>query len=336
MMAGRLEGLVGLVTGGGGGLGRAVALEMAREGAKLVVNDLGTAASGAGRDSQRAQAVVDQIVADGGAAVADAGDVAEWDDAEAMVTKALVEWGKLDILVNAAGILRMGTPFDTSPEDFDVILRVNLRGVFNTTRHAAAHWAQRREYGRLINFASGASIISQPTLLAYSTSKTGIIGLTRSCANALAAYKVTANCIRPSASTRMMDFTSPTAWKVLEQTGREQSELAAGTGLDPAHAAPLIVFLASPAAGHVSGRLFEGRAGRYVLWSEPEQERVLEEDFLKDPEAVYAGLEHSLCAPLSLRDLKMPMPPLDELGDWKATYGTRVPTWSFGEPAVQK
>src|SRR5690348_7711912 len=118
-MAGRLAGLTGVVTGGGRGLGRAIALEMAREGAAVVVNDLGTEHSGGGRDPQRAQTVVDQIVAEGGDAVADGGDVGEWGDAERMIATAIDRWGKLDILVNVAGIIRMGTPVDTEPEDWD-------------------------------------------------------------------------------------------------------------------------------------------------------------------------------------------------------------------------
>src|SRR5262249_6166340 len=144
---------------------------------------------------------------EGGEAVADAGDVTSWEDAESLIQRAIDRWGKLDILVNVAGIVRLGTPVDTAPEDFDAVIRVHLRGFFNTTHFAAKHWVARREYGRLINFASGASLISQPTLLAYSTAKTGVVGFTRSCANSLVSYGVTANCIRPSAATAMMDLT---------------------------------------------------------------------------------------------------------------------------------
>jgi hypothetical protein len=130
----------------------------------------------------------------------------------------------------------------------------------------------------------------------------------------------------------MMDVTRPDAWKVREETGQMQSESAEGTALDPAHIAPLIVFLASPAAANVSGRLLEGKSNRYVLWSEPHEERLLEVDFLADPEGVYAGLEQTIGAGLSLRDLKMPMPPLAELGDWKTTYGTATPIWDGMAP----
>jgi NAD(P)-dependent dehydrogenase (short-subunit alcohol dehydrogenase family) len=321
---GRLEGLTALVNGGGRGLGRAIALEFAREGARVVVNDLGTAWDGRGRDSERAQAVVDAIRDFGAEAIADAGDIGDLEDARAMVQKAIDAWGKLDILVNAAGIIRLGTPIDTAPEDWDAIIRVHLRGYFNTTQFAARHWVERGEYGRLINFASGASLVSQPTILAYSAAKTGVVGFTRSCANALAAYNVTANCIRPSAATGMGDELGQ-ARRFREETGQKASEAAVGTARDPVHVAPLVVFLASPAAGHVSGRLLEGRGGRYVLWSEPHEERVVELDFLTEPDRLYAELEETLCADLSLRDLKMPMAPIDELGDWKSEYGVQAP-----------
>jgi NAD(P)-dependent dehydrogenase (short-subunit alcohol dehydrogenase family) len=328
-VAGRLDGLTAVVTGGGRGLGRAVALEFAREGARVVVNDLGTAGTGEGRDATRSQAVVTEIEQLGGEALADGGDVSNADDARAMVEKSIAAWGRLDILVNAAGNIRLGTPVDTAPEDWDAIMAVHLRGYFNTTSVAARHWIERGDYGRLINFASGSSLVSQPSLLAYSTAKTGLLGFTRSCANALAAYNVTANAIRPSAATGMADHL-PQSRRALEETGSLPSATAAGTSKDPAHIAPLIVFLASPAAAHISGRLWEGRGGKYVLWSEPHEERALDRDFLADPDGVYAGLEE-LGAGLSLADLPMPMVRLDELGDWKHDYGIQVPTLAFDD-----
>jgi NAD(P)-dependent dehydrogenase (short-subunit alcohol dehydrogenase family) len=324
-VAGRLEGLVAVVNGGGGGLGRATALGLAREGARVVVNDVGSLATGGGRDPQRAKLVADQIVAEGGKAVADGGDISDWADAEAMINKAIETYGKLDILINCAGIIRFGTAVDTSPEDFDAILHVHLRGYFNTTHFAARHWVDRNEYGRLINYASGASLVSQPTLLAYSTAKSGVLGFTRSCANALVSYNVTANCVRPDAATRMHDVSGSAA----QQQGARASEHAEGTTGDPIHVVPLIVFLASPEAGHVSGRLFEARGNKYVLWSEPSQEKVMEKNFLTDPAGVYEGLASTVCDGLSLRDLKMPMAPFEQIGDWKNDYGVLVPAWDF-------
>jgi NAD(P)-dependent dehydrogenase (short-subunit alcohol dehydrogenase family) len=324
-VGGRLEGLVALVNGAGRGLGKASAVGLAREGARVVVNDLGTGPHGDGSDPSRAESVAREIRAQGGEAIADAGDITQLEDAERSVAAAIETYGKLDILVNCAGIIRLGTVVDTSPEDFDDVIRVHLRGYFNTTCFAARHWVARKEYGRLINFASGASLISQPTLLAYSTAKAGVLGLTRSCANALVAYNVTANCIRPTAATVMSDL----ARRVPGDHGPAPSEVASGTLRDPSHVVPLVVFLASPMAGHVSGRLLEGRGSRYVLWSEPTEERVLEKNFLEDPEAVYRGLADEVAAGLSLKDLKMPMAPFSQIGDWADRYGFMVPRWDF-------
>jgi 3-oxoacyl-[acyl-carrier protein] reductase len=271
-------------------------------------------------------------VAAGGEAIADGGDIAEWADARAMIGTALEAWGRLDIVANVAGIIRLGAPWDTTQEDFDAIVAVQLRGYFNTTHFAARHWVDHPGYGRIVNFASGAALVSQPTMLAYSAAKAGVVGLTRSTANALAAYGVTANCIRPAAATRMEDVTSAVARQQHDETGRWPSETAEGTLGDPVHVTPLVVFLASAAAGHVSGRLLEGRGGRYVLWSEPHEERAVELDFLSEPERVYDELETTLCAGLSLRDLKDPMAPLSEIGaDWKERFGVRPPPWRFGQ-----
>lgn len=318
----RLEGLVAVVNGAGQGLGRATAMGLAREGASVVVNDLGTSPQGEGRRSDRAEAVAEQIRAEGGHAVADSGDISDVSEAEQLIDTAIETFGKLDILVNCAGILRLGTVFDADPEDFDAVLRVHLRGYFNTSHFAAKHWVKRAEYGRLINFASGSSTLSHPTLVAYSTAKAGVVGLTRSCANALVAYGVTANCIRPQAATPMADFAKPES----QRAGVPASVDAKGTNSDPAHVVPLVVFLASPASGHVSGRFIEGRANSYAVWSEPEPETHFSLNYLTDPDGVYEGLQQ-MTAALQLEDLKMPMAPVDD--DWKTTFGIVAPRWDF-------
>jgi NAD(P)-dependent dehydrogenase (short-subunit alcohol dehydrogenase family) len=321
-----LDGLSAVVNGGGRGIGQAVALEFARQGASVVVNDLGANADGS-RDPSRAQRVVDQVRAEGGEATANSGDIADPSDAEAMIGTAIEEYGKLDILVNAAGNVYLGTIVDTTPEEFDSIMRVHVRGYFNTSRLAAQHWVERAEYGRLINFVSMAAQVSFPSLFAYSTAKSAIVGMTRSTANALVSYNVTANCIRPSASTGMSDFLSPVE-DPSRPSRRIYSENAPGTAADPAHIAPMVAYLASPAAAHVSGRFLEARGGHYALWTEPVRERTFDGEFLEDPDGVYDGI-HEMLAGLSLRDLKMPMPPFAELGDWKKKYGTMVPAWDF-------
>ena len=291
------------------------------------MNDLGTSPFGEGRRGDRAEAVVEQIVAEGGQAVADSGDISDWSDAERLIDTAIETYGKLDILVNCAGILRFGTIFDSSPEDFDAVLRVHLRGYFNTSHFASKHWVKRTEYGRLINFASGSSLLSHPTLVAYSTAKAGVVGLTRSCANALVAYGVTANCVRPQAATPMADAAKPES----RRAGVPASRDAEGTNSDPVHVVPLIVFLASPASAHISGRFIEGRANSYVVWSEPAPEKQFTANFLTDPESIFEGLER-ITSGLQLEDLKMPMAPVDSLGDWRATYGIVAPRW---EPSKQ-
>ena len=326
-MPGRLDGLVAVVNGAGRGIGRAVAREFAQQGARLIVNDVGLNADGS-RDPERAQLVADEIVAAGGEAVADVGDIAEPDQAKAMIGAALERFGKLDILVNAAGNVHLGTIVDTTDDEFDSIMRVHVRGYFNTTRLAARHWVERGEYGRLINFVSMAAIVSHPSLFAYATAKSAIVGLTRSCANALVSYRVTANCIRPNAASGMSDALSPAAREHRERTGQLASDAAVGTTSDPAHIAPMVTYLASPDAAHVTGRLVEARGGHYALWYEPAPERIFNGDFLADPDGVYDGL-HKMFAGLSPRDLRMPMPPLSQLGDWKKKYGTNVPAWDF-------
>jgi 3-oxoacyl-[acyl-carrier protein] reductase len=316
MMAGRLDGLVALVTGGGRGIGRGVAETFAAEGASVVVNDLGTSAFGDGADASPAQQVADEITAGGGSAIADTGDITDPAAAAAMVEKAIDTFGKLDILANIAGTIRLCTIADCSDEDWNSQMRVHLRGYFNTTQNAARHWMDRGVYGRLINFTSGAGHWqSQPSVLSYSTAKSGVIGFTRACANSLAVYNVTANCVSPRTGGG-----TPMADAVMKDS---DSSTAAGTERDPLHIAPMVTFLASPAAGNVSGRVFGAYAGRYTLWSEPTEEREAVRDFLTDPDGVYAEIERSLCSGLSLADLPSPTTKLPD--DWRDQFGIRVP-----------
>lgn len=323
-MAGRLEGKTALITGGGSGHGRGIALTMAQEGARVVVADVGTSAFGHGSDAGRAHSVVDEILDRGGQALADTGDITDRDAARNMVDRTIDAFGKLDILVNVAGHLRLCTITDISADDWDSQMQVHLYGYFNTTHFAAQHWVSRRDYGRLINFTSDAGIWhGQPSLVSYCAAKAGVIGFTRACANALAAYGVTCNAIGPHGSTPMGDAS---------MGGRMvPSSEAVGTERDPVHCAPLVVFLGSPDAAHVSGRVFGTYGGRYTLWSEPREEREVHVNFLAAPDRLYQELASSLTAGLSLRDLKHPMLPLDALGEnWRETYGVRVPHLDMG------
>ena len=272
-MGNKLEGKVAIVTGAGHGIGRGVALLMGQEGAKVVACDFGGSVEGEGSSQAPAQQVVDQITAAGGEALPHFGDVSKWDDAEDMVRTAIARWGKLDILVNVAGILRERMVFNMTEDEWDDVIRVHLKGTFCTTHFASIHWRQRREYGRLINFTSSAGIDGSAGQPNYAAAKAGIIGFTRSCANALVRYNVTSNCIAPNASTRMTDRGLAPAAQLRESAGPPPSETAAGTERDPDNVAPAVVYLASEAAGNISGRIIVAGGYHMGLYSEREQVR---------------------------------------------------------------
>lgn len=246
-----LDGKVALVTGAGQGLGRSHALELARLGVRVVVNDVGRSLTGE-VESSAAERVVDEIRAAGGDAVADHGDVADWDAARAMVQRGIDEWGRFDILVNNAGFLRDRMLFNMSEQDFDDVVRVHLKGHFCTMRHAAEHWRAASKaiegpvYGRIVNTASEAMLIGSPGQPNYAPAKAGVVALTLVAANSLGRLGVTANAIAPRARTRMTaDLPGFRAAPVVD-------------GFDPfgvEHVSPVVAYLASPAAAHVSGQL---------------------------------------------------------------------------------
>ena len=252
---------VAIVTGAGRGIGRAVAMALAGQGAHVVVNN---------RSADAGRAVVAEITRVGGSAIGHRGDVGSTADANELVDLALSRWGRIDIVVNNAGHTSAGTILEATDDDFDEIVRVHLRGAFNTARAAARHWVARAEYGRLINMVSRGGIDGVPSHVAYAAAKAGIIGLTRSTASALVAYNVTCNCIAPTAATRMLDGMD-VAKQHFERTGRWPSEVAEGTELDPANVAPLAVYLASTAAANISGRIFGARGLTYTLYNELEE-----------------------------------------------------------------
>ena len=192
---GRLEGKVAIVTGAGRGIGRGEALALASEGAAVVVNDLGGSTAGEGSDAAPAQQVADEITAAGGRAVANFGNVADFEAAGAMVQQALDEFGRLDILVNNAGILRDRMVFNMTREEWDQVIAVHLTGTFNTIKHAAVVMRQQRS-GRIINTSSisGLGFVGQTN---YAAAKEGIVGLTRTVAMDLGRYGVTCNALRP-------------------------------------------------------------------------------------------------------------------------------------------
>ncbi|MFJ3226717.1 3-oxoacyl-ACP reductase [Streptomyces sp. NPDC086783] len=266
-MALPLEGLTAIVTGAGRGLGRAEALELARLGAAVVVNDYGQPGrDGSGQASAGpAEEVAAEIRAAGGTAVAHTGDVADHAEARALVESALEEFGKLDILVNNAGILRDRMIFSMSEEEWDSVVRVHLKGHFNTSHFASVHWRQRSKaagrpvYGRIVNTSSEAFLAGSAGQPNYAAAKGGIVGLTTSTALALAKYGVTANVICPRARTRMTE-------DVFAGLARPE---AGPDPLAPEHVAPLVGYLASPAAARVNGQLLVVHGGMVAIVERP-------------------------------------------------------------------
>ncbi|MEW2139216.1 3-oxoacyl-ACP reductase [Streptomyces sp. NPDC005409] len=263
-----LEGLSAIVTGAGRGLGRAEAIELARLGAGVVVNDFGQSGrDGSGEASATpAEEVAAEIRAAGGRAVAHLGDVADFAQARELVELAVSSFGKLDILVNNAGILRDRMVFSMSEEEWDSVIRVHLKGHFNTTHFASAHWRERSKaaggpvYGRIINTSSEAFLGGSAGQPNYAAAKGGIVGLTTSTALALAKYGVTANAICPRARTRMTEDVF--AGFQVPQEGRLDA-------LAPEHVSPLVGYLASPAAAKANGQLFVVHGGIVAVMERP-------------------------------------------------------------------
>lgn len=254
---GVLDGRVAAVTGAARGLGRVEALELSRLGARVVVADLGTDSRGRGQSVDEAEAVVDEILSAGGEAVAHHGDAADWNDAKAMVQKALDTWGDFHILVNNAGFCRDKMIFSMSEEDFDEVIRVHVKGHFVGIRHAAEYWRNKSKaigaatYGRIVSTSSEAFIFASTGQPNYAAAKAAIVAMTGSAAQALIRYGVTANTIMPRARTRMT-AEGPTAQLFAPPEG----------GFDtfaPEHVAPLVGYLASPAAERSSGNV-------YLVW----------------------------------------------------------------------
>jgi NAD(P)-dependent dehydrogenase (short-subunit alcohol dehydrogenase family) len=248
---GLLDGKVAIVTGAGRGIGRDHALALAREGAKVVVNDLGGSTAGEGEDATPAQSVADEIKAQGGEATANYGNVADFEQAGEMVAQAVSDFGRLDILINNAGILRDRMLVSMSEAEWDAVIAVHLKGHFAPTHHAANYWrAQSKEgnpiNGRVINTSSPSGVFGNVGQTNYGAAKAGIAAFTIIAAQELQRYGATVNCLAPNARTRMTENIF---------AGMEAAE-GAYDPLDPANISPVVVALCSDEAQNITGQCF--------------------------------------------------------------------------------
>lgn len=256
-----LEGKVGIITGAGRGIGRELALAMARAGAAVVVNDAGVAVDGTPESEQPARAVCAEIAATGGAAIADTGSVTGYDAARGMVAAALREFGRLDFVVNNAGIVRDVIFHRMTEEDWDAVIGVHLKGAFNVSR-AAAEVFRQQQSGTVLSMTSTSGLIGNYGQANYAAAKLGIVALTRSIALDMRRFNVRANAIAPFASTRMTDTIPDSDGAARERRERLRS-------LKPSFIAPLAIYLVSDAASAVTGQVFAVRGAEISLFSLP-------------------------------------------------------------------
>ncbi|HUJ75182.1 MAG TPA: SDR family oxidoreductase [bacterium] len=276
-MNGMLTGKVAIVTGSGRGIGRGVALLMAAHGAKVVVNDLGTSGEGQGQDATPAQEVVGEIKKAGGEAIANADSVSSFTGATNMVNAALKAFGRVDIVVNNAGILRDRMLHKMSPEDWQAVIDTHLGGHYNMCR-ATVNLFREQNFGRFINFTSTSGLIGNLGQTNYGTAKLGIVAFTRILALETRKYNITSNAISPFAWTRMTAS--------IPETDANRERLARSRRMKAEDIAPVAVWLASDSAKDVTGQIFGVRAGEIMVFSVPRPLRSIHRQGGWTPEQV--------------------------------------------------
>jgi NAD(P)-dependent dehydrogenase (short-subunit alcohol dehydrogenase family) len=268
---GVIDGRVAIITGGARGIGASISRLFAAEGASLVINDLGGSPDGTGSDEGPAKQIADEIAAAGGAAVADGGDIADVATGERLVRAAVEQFGRLDIVVNVAGILRDRMIFNLPEADWDEVIRVHLKGHYSTVRPASAYWREQRNpqgHYRIINFTSNSGLEGSPGQPNYAAAKMGIVGLTYSLAQALARYGVTANAIAPGAATRLT-ATIPADRRLSEIDESVRPEMS------PDNIAPVALYLASERSDWLTGRVVSSMGFDVGLYENPQMIRQL-------------------------------------------------------------
>ena len=270
---GVLDGKVAVVTGSGRGIGRGIAMLYAAEGANVVVNDPGVAVDGSGHDEGPAAQVANEIKGAGGEASANFDSVAELAGGENMIKQAVDTYGRIDIVVNTAGILRDRMVFNMTHEEWDAVIAVHLKGHYNTIKPASVLMRQQR-YGRIINFSSVSGLVGNTGQVNYGAAKAGIGGLTRGIARDLGRYGITVNSISPGASTRMTATVPDAARDLRAQAGVSGGgpapvQESAFARRDPEDVAPMAAYLASDDAWNINGQIFYVNGGRVGLTNHP-------------------------------------------------------------------